>query len=177
MDSVTLYSAPAYLKVLPEGSEPTTDVYAFLEQLAARLGMRVRGGDVDTARAAKWFVEWWRREGSLISATAPRSIRRRIPHVLQDDLPGCSDETTRPTALIRRGWGFDFEWTVDAASEGKENVEEKMGACVDAYLRMAEVQEELGGDVSRTQEKKRAWEEKLAKSAAKSRAKVSRKSE
>lgn len=80
---------------------------------------------------------------------------------------------------IRRGWGFDFEWTVDVVSsdaEGRENVEEKMGACIDAYVRMAEVQEELGGDVSQTQEKKRAWEDKLAKRAAKSKAKMSRKS-
>jgi hypothetical protein len=152
-------------------------VYVFLEQLAVRLGMRVRGGDVNTARAAKWFVEWWRREGSLISASAPRSIGRHVP---QGHPPGGSGEATHISVPIRRGWGFDFEWTVDVASsesEGKENVEEKMGACIDAYMRMAEVREELGGDVSQTQEKKRAWEEKLAKRAAKSRARVSRKSE
>ncbi|KAG6377554.1 hypothetical protein JVT61DRAFT_15369 [Boletus reticuloceps] len=155
--------SPAYLKVLPEGSESTTDVDVFLEQLAARLGMRVRGGDVDTARAAIWFVEWWRREGNLISASAPRSIGRRNPRVSQGDPSGCLD------IPIRRGWGFDFEWTVDAASsdsEGKVNVEEKMGACIDTYMRMMEVQEELGGAVSQTQEKKRAWEEKLAKRKA-----------
>ena len=134
---------------------------------------------MDTARAAKWFVEWWRREGSLISASAPRSIGRRIPRLSQGDPPGGSDDATHPSVPIRRGWGFDFEWTVDAASsdsEEKENVEEKMGACIDTYMTMAEVQEELGGDVSQTQEKKRAWEEKLAKRAAKSRARVSRKS-
>ncbi|KAF8137333.1 P-loop containing nucleoside triphosphate hydrolase protein [Boletus edulis] len=161
--------SPAYLKVLPEGSEPTTDVYVFLEQLAARLGMRVRGGDVDTARAAIWFVEWWRREGSLISASAPRSIGRRNPRVSQGDPPGCLDDATHYSLPIRRGWGFDFEWTVDAASsdsESKGNVEEKMGACIDTYMRMMEVQEELGGGVSQTQEKKRAWEEKLAKRKA-----------
>ena len=155
-------------------------MYVFLEQLAVRLGMRVRGGDVNTARAAKWFVEWWRREGSLISPSAPQSIGRRIPNVPQGHPLGGSGDATHLSAPIRRGWGFDFEWTVDVASsdsEGKENVEEKMGACIDAYMRMAEVQEELGEDVSQTQEKKRAWEEKLAKRAAKSRARVSRKSE
>jgi len=160
--------SPAYLKVLPEGSEPTTDVYAFLEQLAARLGMRIRGGNVDTARAAKWFVEWWRREGSLISASAPRSIGRRNPRVSQGDPSGCLDDATHYSVPIRRGWGFDFEWTVDAASdsEAKGNVEEKMGVCIDTYMKMMEVQEELGGAVSQTQEKKRAWEEKLAKRKA-----------
>jgi len=154
-------------------------VHVFLEQLAARLGMRVRGGDVDTARAAKWFVEWWRREGCLISASAPRLIGRHIPHVLQGHPPGGSADATHLSVPIRRGWGFDFEWTVDVASsdsEGKENVEEKMGACIDAYIRMGEVREEFGEDVSQTQEKKRAWEEKLAKRAVKSRARVSRKS-
>ena len=155
-----------YLKVLPEGSEPTSDVCAFLEQLASRLGMRVRGGDVDTTRAAKWFVEWWRRQGSLISASAPRSIGRNI---LRDGLGrtlgGLNDETGRIS--IRRGWGFDFEWTVGAEDlEPGENVEEKMGQCIDAHIRMAEAQEALGGDVSQTQEKKRAWEEKLARRRA-----------
>lgn len=151
-------------------------MFVFLEQLAARLGMRIRGGDVNTARAAKWFVEWWRREGSLISASAPRSIGR---HVSQGDPSGGSDDAVHLPASVRRGWGFDFEWTVDVASshpEGKESVEENMGACIDTYMKMAEVQEELGGDVSQTQEKKRAWEEKQAKRAAKSRAKMSRKS-
>ena len=127
---------------------------------------------MDTARAAKWFVEWWRREGSLISASAPRSIGRGHP-------PVGSDDATDLSVPIRRGWGFDFEWTVDVASsdsEGKENVEEKMGECIDAYIRMGEVREEFGEDVSQTQEKKRAWEEKLAKRAVKSRARVSRKS-
>lgn len=181
-DTVSLlpcfYSAPAYLKLLPEGSEPTTDVYIFLEQLAARLGMRVRGGDVNTARAAKWFVEWWRHEGSLLSTSASRSIGRRTPRVLEGRPPGGLDDVTHLPVSIRRGWGFDFEWTVDVApseAEGREDVEEKMGACIDAYMRMAEVQEESGGDVSQTQEKKRAWEEKLAKRAEKSRAKMSRK--
>lgn len=79
---------------------------------------------------------------------------------------------------IRRGWGFDFEWIVDAAPlESRENVEEKMGECIDAYMRDAEVQEESGADVSQTQEKKRAWEEKQAKRATKSRAKARRKAE
>ncbi|KAG9313559.1 P-loop containing nucleoside triphosphate hydrolase protein [Chiua virens] len=165
--------SPAYLKVLPEGSEPTTDVYVFLERLATRLSMRIRGGGVDTARAAKWFVEWWRREGSLISASAPWSIERTISRVSLNHSPGDSVEGPMP---IRRGWGFDFEWTVDVVSARKEDVEGKMGACIDEYMRMAEAQEEMGGDVSQTQEKKRAWEEKLAKRAAKSRTRVSRKS-
>lgn len=153
-------------------------MYVFLEQLAARLGMRVRGGDVDTTRAAKWFVEWWRRQGSSISASAPRSIGGRI---LRESHPsGGSDDASGPMC-IRRGWGFDFEWTVDVVDDvnrgkGDENVEEKMGACIDVYMRKAAVQEESGGDVSQTQEKKRAWEEKLARRAARNTAKMSRKS-
>lgn len=146
-------------------------MYVFLEQLAARLGMRMRGGDVDTSRAAKWFVEWWRREGGLISAaSAPRSIRQRCVSQGQGGSLEGGDDAIRFSGPIRRGWGFDFEWTVDEG--GEEGVEAKMGACIDAYVKMAEVQEEVGGDVSRTQERKRAWEEKLAKS----RAKASRKS-
>ncbi|KIJ59395.1 hypothetical protein HYDPIDRAFT_184032 [Hydnomerulius pinastri MD-312] len=150
--------SPAYLKVLPPGAQPTTDVSFFLDQLADRLGMRIRGGDLDTPRAAKWFVEWWRKEGGLISATAPAKLT--LPST------GSSDP-------LRRGWGFDFEWTTDSSTPtSSEAVEQKMGECIDEYMRISEEQERLGGAVSQTQEKKRSWQEKQAKRAAKSKAKL-----
>ncbi|KAF9219523.1 hypothetical protein BS17DRAFT_804390 [Gyrodon lividus] len=168
--------SPAYLKVLPPGSKPTTDVDIFLDQLASRLGMRLRGGDLDTSRAAKWFVEWWRKEGGSISASAPKSL------VFTLDGPQQRYHQLRPQhqqhpgpAAIRRGWGFDFEWTSDPfapTSADSGTVEQKMGECIDACMKMAEEQERLGGDVSQTQEKKRAWQEKQAKRAAKNKAKL-----
>lgn len=150
-------------------------MYVFLEQLAARLGMRVRGGDLDMTRAAKWFVEWWRRQGSLISASAPRSLLVRRPSL---DADAAGFESGSGRMCTHRGWGFDFEWTVEvgeqSGSDGK--VEEKMGACIDAYMQMAAVQEEAGGDMSQTQERKRAWEDKLARRAARGKGRVAHRS-
>ncbi|KAL4066985.1 P-loop containing nucleoside triphosphate hydrolase protein [Scleroderma yunnanense] len=151
--------SPAYLKVLPPGTSPTNDVATFLEQLARRLGMLVRGGEYNTERASKWFVDWWRKEGSLISAAAPRAL---LPSIPNDNL------------LIRQGWGFDLEWTVenDTIPPGTESfVEQKMGECIDEYVKHTADYERLGGTISQTQIKKRTWEEKLAQRTAKSKAK------
>lgn len=153
---------PAYLKVLPPGTSPTSDTDAFLEQLARRLGMLVRGGECDTERASKWFVEWWRKEGGLISAAAPRPSPSSTP----------SDGVS-----ARRGWGFDLEWSM-ASHEAvppphtESFVEQKMGECIDEYLERTADYERLGGTISETQLKKRTWEEKLAQRAARSKAKA-----
>ncbi|KAG1736080.1 P-loop containing nucleoside triphosphate hydrolase protein [Suillus paluster] len=151
--------SPAYLTILPPGTRPFTDADEFLEQLAIRLNMLLRGGEKDTVRAAKWFVEWWRNEGGLVSASVP------------ENLPMGSDGT-----LLRRGWGFDFEWTVDESMNctGKafeSAVQIKMEECIDESVRAADEDERSGVGISTTQERKRGWQEKQARRAAKSKAK------
>ncbi|KAI6168377.1 P-loop containing nucleoside triphosphate hydrolase protein [Pisolithus thermaeus] len=153
--------SPAYLRVLPPGTAPTTSVSAFLEQLARRLGMLLRGGECDTVRAAKWFVEWWRREGGLFSAAAPHT------------LPSAVLATGRDS--VRRGWGFDLEWSVEKSDSvppvAASVLEHRMGECIDEFMERTREYERQGGTVSETQLKKRTWEEKLARRAAKSKAK------
>ncbi|KAH7886852.1 P-loop containing nucleoside triphosphate hydrolase protein [Phlebopus sp. FC_14] len=151
--------SPAYLKILPPGTPPIIHVDDFLEQLAARLGMLLRGGVKDTSRAAKWFVQWWRNEGGLISAVAP-------------PISGAPQEPS-----VRHGWGFDLEWTVDSSMPNNGEawysaVESKMGECIDEHTKRTSEQERLGFNVSSTQEKKRSWKEKQVKRAAKNSAKV-----
>ncbi|KAG2156802.1 P-loop containing nucleoside triphosphate hydrolase protein [Suillus bovinus] len=154
--------SPAYLTVLPPGSRPFTDAGDFLEQLAIRLNMLLRGGEKDTMRAAKWFVEWWRNEGGLVSASVP------------ENLPTGSDGARAP--LLRRGWGFDFEWTVDASMDStggdfESAVQLKMEECIDESMRAASEDERSGVGISTTQERKRSWQEKQSMRAAKSKAK------
>lgn len=124
--------------------------------------MLLRGGEKDTVRAAKWFVEWWRNEGGLVSALVP------------ENLPTGPDGTHAP--LLRRGWGFDFEWTmnesVNCTGERFESaVQKNMEECIDESLRAASEDEMSGGGVSVTQERKRSWQEKQAGRAARSKAK------
>ncbi|EPQ52106.1 P-loop containing nucleoside triphosphate hydrolase protein [Gloeophyllum trabeum ATCC 11539] len=140
--------SPAYLQLLPDTATATADVLEFLDQLAARLGMLKRGGERDLSRAAVWFVKWWRDEGGLASASAPLS----------------------PASQTRQGWGFDFEWTVDARSgeDAPAMVQRKMEECIERYL----VERREGAGVSVTQEKKKAREEKIAKRMAKTRARL-----
>jgi hypothetical protein len=114
--------------------------------------MLKRGGIPDHTRAAQWFVHWWRHEGGLIAAAeAPAPL---LPHL-----------------STRRGWGFDLEWDIDesGAPETEEDVQRHMEQHIDEYLANLETEE---GEVSSTQEKKRAKEEMVAKRAAKARAKL-----
>lgn len=152
--------APAYLSVLPQGSPPTVDVHEFLDTLARRLGMLKRGGVTDQTRAAAWFIRWWREHGSLLAAASP--------------LPAAARDGSAP-GTQRRGWGFDFEWSVDAAelpTYGEDAIQRKMEACIERFE--AEVQEEEagGGSVSSTQEKKKVRDLLLAKRAARMKAKA-----
>ncbi|KAI0696832.1 P-loop containing nucleoside triphosphate hydrolase protein [Cytidiella melzeri] len=151
--------APAYLTLLPEGASPMTDVYDFLEALAHRLAMIKKGGIPDISRAAVWFVNWWRMQGSRLSASAPL-----IAHSL----------SSLATPLThRRGWGFDFEWSVDrteAANYDATVVQRKMEECIDAFEAEAQQEKEGGETVSSTQEKKIAREHLLAKRMARSKA-------
>lgn len=173
-----LLTAPAYLKILPPGTQPLIDLYEFLDLLARRLGMLRRGGVRDTGRAAVWFVQWWRNEGGLAAASS--------------------------TSAAARGWGFDLQWdlatpsatlltsdlsngavtTSDATPVGSEQhkisndsaaIQARMEACIDRFEREAGKEEEGGVNVSKTQEKKKARAELLAKRKAKSERRWARK--
>jgi len=158
--------SPAYLQILPPGTQPLTDVYEFLDLLAKRLGMLRRGGVRDTARAAVWFVQWWRGEGGLAAAASPRAAAR--------------------------GWGFDFQWDLanspdsdpsagavapsDATAAGPEKSQERhdeaviqaqMEACIDRFERGIDEEEVGGSNVSKTQEKKKVRQDLLARRKAK----------
>ncbi|EGN92858.1 hypothetical protein SERLA73DRAFT_190431 [Serpula lacrymans var. lacrymans S7.3] len=158
--------SPAYLELLPPSTPPTNDVTSFLEQVGQRLGMLKRGGELDTVRAAKWFVKWWREEGGLISASAPPVL-------------SLGPERSQPlqSTPLRRGWGFDFEWTVDESQDSgldlNSVIQGKMEECIDASLKNTAEEERLGDRISSTQEKKRNWQEQQAKRAARSKAKLS----
>jgi mitochondrial GTPase 1 len=108
--------------------------------------MLKRGGERDIERAAVWFVKWWRGEGGLLSASAPVASSVPVNH----------------TGPLRAGWGFDFEWSVNPGEV--VSVQEKMEACIDSFL-VSEAEDER--DVSLTQERKIAWQQKLAKRLAK----------
>ena len=114
--------------------------------------MLKKGGIPDHTRAAQWFVRWWRNEGGLIAvAKAPISM---FPHW-----------------STRRGWGFDLEWDINhpGVPETEEEVQQHMAQHIDEYLVNLEKEE---GEISSTQEKKRAKEEMMAKRAAKVKAKL-----
>lgn len=114
--------------------------------------MLKRGGVPDHTRAAQWFVRWWRDKGGLIAAAgAPAPL-----------LPNFS---------TRRGWGFDLEWDIDGggAPETDGGVQWHMERRIDEYLANLEAEE---GEVSSTQEKKRAKQEMAAKRTAKLKAKL-----
>ena len=130
---------------------PTNDIAEFLDLLARRLNMLKRGGIPDYIRAAQWFVRWWRDEGGLIAAAeAPAPLL--------------------PNSSTRRGWGFDLEWDIrdTGAPETEEDIQRHMERHIDEYLLNLEAEE---GEVSTTQDKKRAKEEMMAKRAAKVKAK------
>jgi hypothetical protein len=121
---------------------PTDDVHEFLGLLARRLGMLQRGGVPDFPRAASWFVRWWRDQGGAASSR-------------------------------RRGWGLDFEWLPDADADASDaTVQARMEGCIDRFVAEEARDEEEGGAVSATQERKRIREEKQAKRALLAKARV-----
>ena len=153
-------AAPAYLKLLPPGTPPLLDLHEFLTLLATPLCMLKRGGIPDSSRAAVWFIKWWREEGGLASASAPA-------------LPDYSAASGLET--FRRGWGFDLEWSVDAAQASRYDetaIQMKMEECIDAFEVAAEEEERDGGSISSTQEKKRLKEQQKTKQRARSRARL-----
>ena len=73
-----------------------------------------------------------------------------------------------------RGWGFDFEWSIDGSEIGHESdvIQQKMGDCIDSCMTNTAEEERRGGGISLTQEKKKAREEKIAKRRTKMKVKV-----
>lgn len=137
--------APAYLQLLPEDALPTIDVEDFLTQLAQRMGMVKRGAQLDLARAAMYFVRWWRGEGGLIGAASSSK----------------AGVSAMPDGQFRtQGWGFDFQWRLESndVPTGKTRearfVQDKMESCIDEYLTNMEREDTEENNVSATQLKK-----------------------
>ena len=108
--------------------------------------MLQRGGVPDLPRAASWFVRWWRDRGGAAS--------------------------TR-----RTGWGLDFEWLADADADASDAVvQAHMEKCIERLVAEEAREEEEGGAVSATQERKRIREEKHVKQALRSKARLARRS-
>ncbi|KAH8113865.1 hypothetical protein DFH11DRAFT_279948 [Phellopilus nigrolimitatus] len=150
-------AAPAYLSILPAGTPPMDDVYVFLDILSQRLSMLKRGGERDIARAAVWFVRWWREEGCALSANAPfwASPADSAKHT-----PGINNYESG-AELQRGGWGFDFQWELrgtDADADAEKVVQREMERAIEAYVKRAEEEGKDGDDVSNTQQKKREKE-------------------
>ncbi|TFK41583.1 P-loop containing nucleoside triphosphate hydrolase protein [Crucibulum laeve] len=128
--------SPAYLRILPSGSSPTTDLDEFLTLLAQRMGMMKRGAELDTSRAAVYFVRWWREEGGLIAANEALQLDASASHGTQ-------------------GWGFDFQWDVQPSElSGRELVQQKMELSIDEYVASTDQEEHDENNVSDTQKKK-----------------------
>lgn len=123
-----------------------------------------KGGIPDQTRAAVWFVNWWRDQGSRLSASAPLIVGNSSDH--------------ESSLTQRRGWGFDFEWSVDhteVTNYDDKVVQRKMEECIDAFEAESKHEEEEGETVSSTQEKKKAREQLIAKRMARSKARAMRK--
>lgn len=150
----------------------------FLEHLARRLGMLRKGGIPDVMRAAVWFIKWWREEGGLAAAASSPALMNSRLAASVTALPSSPSPPPPPPsapALQRRGWGFDFEWTVGADVRNPhdpEFVQRKMEECIDRFERDAAREAKEGGGMSATQEKKIFRDELLAKRAARTKARL-----
>ncbi|KAG6896390.1 hypothetical protein C0992_008599 [Termitomyces sp. T32_za158] len=147
--------SPAYLQLLSKGAVPTVDLHEFLGQLARRMGMVMRGAELDTARAAAYFVRWWREEGGLIAANS-------------SPLPFIEPSGSVNSHPSMQGWGFDFQWQFGAEDrfvtqeEESRLIQAKMEACIDDYLVAIDREDNEELNVSPTQIKKQqVKEEKL----------------
>jgi len=171
-------TAPAYLSLLPAGSSPTNDLAEFLDLLARRMGMIKRGAEVDLARAAVYFVRWWREEGGLLSASTSPAL---------PDMPAFSSATApahglegEPEPEISRtmdfpqtqAWGFDFQWDFQAgdivtAAGAVRNpaviIQEKMEHCIEEHITTTDREEVEENNLSPTQVKKKAVMEEKEK--------------
>ncbi|KAF8637925.1 hypothetical protein AX17_002546 [Amanita inopinata Kibby_2008] len=215
-------SSPSSLPSIPPS--PANDVTDFLTLLARRMGMIKRGAEPDLARAATYFVRWWREEGGLVSATAavPASLalgmyQNPVSEVGVIQGSGVearagtgngngngnrneSGTVARSVRPVVQGWGFDFEWQLEpeevlacrgngarlpassslpfastsaSASDMSKFgaaellVQRKMESCIDDFLVQREREDKEGGDVSKTQKRKREVDEEKKRRAAK----------
>ncbi|KAK7034551.1 Mitochondrial GTPase 1 [Paramarasmius palmivorus] len=144
--------SPAYLHLLPEGTHPTNNLDTFLDALARRMGMVKRGAEPDLARAASYFVRWWREEGGLLSASSALQL---------------SDKNVRSLGGgVTQGWGFDFQWEVSGQEviEPEANlVQRKMEECIEHYIAQSEREDKEESNISATQRKKQLSMEEKAK--------------
>lgn len=162
------FTDPAYMKLLPPVTPPPSDVYEFLDLLSSRLGMLQKGGERDHRRAAVWFIKWWREEGGLASARAapqqpPLSADTSSDNSSQD-LKAESSWDGSSGIPERSGWGFDFEWEGSASDAAV--VQARMEERIEVHVRELEEDKNSRENVSLTQEKKQAREEKIARRRA-----------
>lgn len=142
--------APSYMPLLPPGSSPTPDVEEFLGGVAKRMGLLKRG-EMDLARAAVYFVGWWRNQGG-------DGTDQRLP----------TSET--------QSWGFDFQWNLVPEDQRGDRdraliIQEKMEQIIEDYVVRTDREQADENNVSQTQLKKKAMleekERRRAKYAAK----------
>ncbi|KAF7983460.1 hypothetical protein HWV62_21742 [Athelia sp. TMB] len=152
---------PSYMQLLPPNTPPIADLHQFLTLISQRHGMIKRGNEQDLQRAATRFINWWREEGGLRSASVPGRLLISGPSIEPQ----------------RRGWGFDFEWTVDGTEQGDEVtvIQRKMEESIDHYEEALAEEERDGGGISTTQQKKWIKAEKIEKRKARTRIRATRK--
>jgi hypothetical protein len=78
------------------------------------------------------------------------------------------------TSSRRTGWGLDFEWPADADASDAV-VQAHMEKCIERFMAEEAREEEEGGAVSETQERKRIREEKHVKWARRTKARLAAK--
>ncbi len=74
----------------------------------------------------------------------------------------------------RTGWGLDLEWRVDGDT-GDAVVQAHMEECIERFMAEEAQEEDDGGAVSTTQERKRVRDEKRAKRALRTKARLAAK--
>jgi len=134
--------------------------------------MLQKGGERDHRRAAVWFIKWWREEGGLISASStPRLLPQATTttsgaSAFNSGAEGFSLESPL-TIPERTGWGFDFEWDVSISGNSDPSmIQARMEEKIEIHARELEQEKLSRNDVSLTQEKKLARDEKIARRRA-----------
>ncbi|KZS96259.1 P-loop containing nucleoside triphosphate hydrolase protein [Sistotremastrum niveocremeum HHB9708] len=131
--------SPPYRVLLPKETNWDISPEDFLNTLAQRLGMLLKGGGTDTTRAAEWFVRWWREKGTGNSAAM------RFPELSEAS-----------------GWGFDFDWSGSAPDittrhthlESSQAIQDKMTQKMQNFYQDLARERDTGDAVSTTQQKK-----------------------
>ncbi|KAF5368683.1 hypothetical protein D9757_010220 [Collybiopsis confluens] len=162
--------SPAYLSLLPEGTQPTIDLGEFLTKLALRMGMVKRGAEPDISRAAAYFVRWWREEGGLLVASTAFPLRTGVAN--EEDLnPAAGSADNHAFA---HGWGFDFQWQLSlndlpgasnevTTSNTEALIQSKMEDCIEQHLIESEREDKDDSNVSATQRRKQLSTEEKAR--------------